>query len=205
MRSFVLRWLRLKERVTEAVEEQDGEDAAIKKRQAVIGFHEPIIMHDTAKSRDINKAMKHLPTPAETTNPFFRGSERQGNQEDQTEEADGDKGTLIDILPHATKVEGLIGTEIGKKMEADVEKCEEAEHAAETNEVGELEEFAKGSDGERDKQEAEGPITGKVLHEFHGIGGELAVIGARSKKAQRGKASEENEGLGPFAGEELAE
>jgi hypothetical protein len=103
------------------------------------------------------------------------------------------------------KVEGLVGTEIGEEVQADVEEREEAEHAAKTNEVGELEEFAEGSDGEGNEKEAEGPVTGEVLDEFNGVGGELAVIGASREETQRGKASEENDGLGPFAGEELAE
>ena len=54
MRGFVLRWLGFEERVNKAVEQESGKDAAIKKRQAVVGFHKPIIMDDAAKSRDIN-------------------------------------------------------------------------------------------------------------------------------------------------------
>jgi hypothetical protein len=75
----VLGRLRFEEGVTQAVEKENGEDAAVKKGQAVIGFHEPIIMDDAAKSRHINEAMKHLPTlAAEAPNPVFRGSDREG-------------------------------------------------------------------------------------------------------------------------------
>lgn len=183
MRGFVLRWLGFEERVNKAVEQESGKDAAIKKRQAVVGFHKPIIMDDAAKSRDINEAMKHLPAlAAEAANPVFRGSEREGNQQNETEKANGNEGAFVDVFPHAAKVKGLVGAEIGKEVEADVEKGEQAEHAAETNEVGELEEFAEGSNGEGDEKKAKGPVTGKVLYEFDGIGGELAVVSASSEK-----------------------
>jgi predicted nuclease with RNAse H fold len=206
LRGFVLGCLRFEEKITEAIEEKDGEDSAVKKRQAVIGFDEPIVVNDAANCRNVDEAMKQLPTlAAEATNPVFRGSEGEWNQQEETEKADGNERALVDVFPHAAKVKGLIGTEIGKEVEADIEEGEKSEHATKANEVGELEEFAEGSDGEGDEEEADGPVAGKVLHEFDGIGGELAIKATCSEKAERGKASEENEGLGPFAGEELAE
>jgi hypothetical protein len=87
------------------------------------------------------------------------------------------------------KVEGLVGTEVGKEVEADIAKGEQAEHAAKTDEVGEMEEFAKGSDREGDQEEAKSPVTSEVLDEFDGVGAELAGISARTEKAQRGEAS----------------
>ena len=198
--------LRFEERIAEAVEQENGEDGAVQKGQAVVGLHEPIIMNDAAKGRDVDEAMEELPTlAAEATNPVLSGSDSERNQQDETEKADGDEGTLVDVFPHAVKVEGLVGAEIGQEVKADVEKGEKSEHAAKTNEVGELEEFAEGSDGERDEEKAEGPVAGEMLHEFDGIGGELAVVSACGEDPKRRKAREENDGLGPFAGEKLAE
>ena len=78
----------------------------------------------------------------------------------------------------------MIGPEIGEEVQADVEKREEAEHAPEANEVREIQELAQRSDGERDQQEAQRPVSGEVLNEFDGIGGEVA-IDTRARRARR--------------------
>lgn len=198
--------VRPEEGAGEAVDEEQGKDGAVEKGQAVVGFNEPIVVNDTAKGADINESMEQLPALAtEATDPIFCGSERERNQENKTEKTDGDEGTLVDILPHAAKVEGLIGTEIGEEVEAGIEEGEKAEHTSETNEIGEGEKLAQGCNGESDEQEAESPITGEVLDEFDGIGGELAVIGTQGEEPKRGKTGEKNERLGPLAEEQLAE
>ena len=50
----------------------------------------------------------------------------------------GDERALVDVLPHGGEVEALVRAKIGEEMQAGVEEGEETEHAAKTNEFGEL-------------------------------------------------------------------
>ena len=172
----------------------------------MVGFNEPIVVDYAADGRDIDKAVEHLPVlAAETTDPTCSGSDCEGNQENKRGEADGDEGTLGDVFEHAGEIEGLVGTDVGEEVQADVGEGEEAEHAAKANEVRKIEESAQRRDSESDEEEAEGPIACEVLEEFHGIGTELAVEGARGKEAKRRKTRGEGNGLGPIGGKDLAE
>ena len=111
--------------------------------------------------------MEHLPAlAAETANPARRGSERQRNQQHESRETHGDERALGDVLPHAGEIERLVGSEIGEEVQANVKKGEQAEHAAETDQFGKVEEFAKRRDAESEDQKAQRPIAGGVLNEL---------------------------------------
>jgi hypothetical protein len=87
-------------------------------------------------------------------------------------------------------------------VQADVEKSEEAEHAAEADEIGKLEELAEWSDAKSEDEKAQRPITGGVLQEFNRIRAELAFDNAPDQFAERDKAEKKNGNFGPLAGEE---
>src|SRR5207245_10573487 len=117
-------------------------------------------------------------------------------------EADGDKRPLGDVFPHRGEVEGLIWSEISKKVQAGVEESEEAEHAPETDEVRKLEELAERSDRESEDKKAQDPVTGGVLEKLDGIGAQIVVNGAREQFAKRLETKKEEGGLGPFTGKD---
>jgi len=145
----------------------------------MIGFNEPIVVDHAAESADVDEPVQRLPAlAAQAANPTSGGGQRKGDQQYEAEEPHGDKGPLGHILPHAAEIESLVRPNVGEEVQANVEESEQAEHAAEANEVGKLQELAERRDGEGDEQEAQRPITGEVLDEFDRIGGEFAVTGA---------------------------
>jgi len=171
----------------------------------VIGLHQPVVVHHAAKSAHINQAMKRLPTlAAEAAYPTFRGRERKRNQKNEAEKAHGDEGPFRNILPHAGQIEGLIGSDVREEVKTNVGESKETKHAAKANQVRKLEELAQGRDQKRDKQQSQRPIAGEMLDEFDGIRRELALVRAPAEKTERGEACEEDNGLGPLAGKQLA-
>jgi hypothetical protein len=78
-------------------------------------------------------------------------------------------------------------------MQAHVGKSEKAKHAAEADEIRNIEQLAQWCDGQGEQQEAECPIAGEMLDIFDGIGGELAVIGTQAEIAEGRKAKKEDQ------------
>src|SRR6266571_4707851 len=130
--------------VSQSPEKKNSDERGVEERLAHIGLHQPVVMNHATDSGDVDRAMKLLPAlSAEAPNPTSGGSDCQGNQQHKTGEADGDKRPLGDVFPHRGEVEGLIGPEISKKVQAGVEESEEAEHPPETDEVRKLDELAE--------------------------------------------------------------
>src|SRR5712664_1170046 len=120
--------------------------------------------------------MEHLPAlAADATNPARGRSNRQRNQGYESRKAYGDEGALGDVFPHGGEIERLVRSEVGEEVQGDVEKGEEAKHAAKADEVGELEKFAQRSDEKGKDEKAEGPVSSGMLEEFDGIGAEIAL------------------------------
>src|SRR5712692_10907939 len=120
------------------------------------------------------------------------------NQRHESREAHGDEGALGDVFPHRGKIEGLVRSKIGEKVQAHVEKSEEAEHAAKADEIGKLEKLAKWSDAKSEDEKAQRPITGGVLQEFNRIRAELAFDDAPDQSAKRDKTKKKNGDFGPL-------
>ena len=96
-------------------------------------------MNHTTNGADVDEAMEHLPAAsAESADPSSGGSEREWDQKNEGGETYGDERALVDVLPHGGEVEALVGAEIGEEMQAGVEEGEETEHAAKTDQFGEL-------------------------------------------------------------------
>jgi len=87
-------------------------------------------------------------------------------------------------------------------VQANVEKGEEAEHAAEADEVGELAKLAEGRDAECEDEKAERPVTGGVLQVLNGIRAEVALNDAPDQIAKGDQANYKDCDFGPFADEE---
>ena len=150
--------------------------------------------------------MEHLPAlAADAANPACRGSNRQRNQGHESRETHSDEGALGDVFPHPGEIEGLIGTEIGEKVQADVEKSEEAEHTAEADEVGELEKLAERRDAKSEDDETDRPITGAVLKSFDGIDAEIALDESPEQIDEGDQADQKDGRFGPFADEKCAD
>jgi hypothetical protein len=84
-------------------------------------------------------------------------------------------------------------------VQADVEKGEEAEHAAETDEIREVEKLAKRRDAQGENQKTQSPPAGGELNELDGIGAKAVMKSAPGEPAKRYQANEEEDNLGPLA------
>jgi hypothetical protein len=161
-------------------------------------------MNDAANGSYVDQTMKLLPAfSAQTPDPTCGGGNRQRNQQHERQEADGDEGALSDIFTHCGEIKGLVGSEVRKKMQADIKKGKKAEHAAETDEVGQIEKFAERCDCKRKDEKAQRPVAGGVLNELNGIRTEIAVKGSPTEHAKRHQTKQKNDDFGPFAGEKF--
>src|SRR5216684_3014813 len=187
---------------SQSPQKNNGDERAVKKRLANVGFYQPIVVDHAGDGADVDGAVQHLPAlAAETTNPTGSGSKRQRNQQDKSEEADGDERALGDIFPHRGKIEGLFRPEIGEEVQASVKKSEKAKHAAEADQIRLIEKFAERSDGQGADEKAQDPITGRVLKKFDGIGAKPIVQRAIDEAEKRDETKQEDDDFGPFAGE----
>jgi hypothetical protein len=85
-------------------------------------------------------------------------------------------------------------------VEADVEEREEPKHAAEADHFGQIQEFTKWSDAERENKKAQRPITGLMLKKLDGICGQVAAMSAPGNSNDRKQREREDEDLSPLAG-----
>jgi hypothetical protein len=76
-------------------------------------------------------------------------------------------------------------------VQANVEEGEKSEHAAKTDQIGQLEELAQRSDGERKDQEAERPIAGGVLKRFDRIGAQISLNCVPAEQEKGNQAHDE--------------
>ncbi len=183
--------------------QQDRNHCRILQRFANIGFHEPVVVDYTSDGAEVDCAVEHLPAAAaEAANPAGCGGDGERNHEHKTGEADGDEGALGDVFQHFGPIEVAIEPEPSGEMQAGVEKREKAEHAAEADELRQLQDLAERRDGERENQEAQRPIAGPVFDELNGVGGQIVVQAAPDENCEREEAGQEYEGLRPFAGED---
>ena len=149
---------------------------------------------DHAQNRaGVDAAMKSLPAlAAQAANPACCRSNCKGNQQNKGREPDGDEGALDDVFQHSGDVEGLIGTEIGEKVEAHVKESEKTEHTPEANELWKMQDSAKWSDTQSENEETQGPVAGLMLEKFDRIGGEIPTIGAPRDGQQGNERKQEH-------------
>ena len=161
-------------------------------------------MNDSTDCADVDRAMQDAPAAAaKAANPASRGRNRERNEQREREEAYGDEGALVDIFPDFVDVEKFVEPEVRGEMQAGVEEGEEAEHAAEADQLGQVKELAQRSDGEGDHEKSQGPVSGTVLDELKWIRDYVAAQERHDDGGQGTEAAEEQNGFGPFAGEEF--
>ena len=142
--------------------------------------------------------------PTEAANPAGRGRNRERNEQREREEAYRDERALVDVFPDFVDVEEFVEPEIGGEVQARVEKGEEAEHAAEADQLRHVKELAQGRDGERDHEKTKSPVARAVLDELERIGERAAAKEGPDDGGEWTEAREEENGFGPLAGEKLA-
>src|ERR1700730_13478000 len=121
-------------------------------------------------SAQINCAMEPLPAPsAETPNPAGCRGDCQRNQEHEAGEADGDETPLQNILPHFVPVEEFVEPNPGAKVQAEVEERKQSEHPAKPYEQRQLQNFPQRSNRERNNEESQRPVAGRVSNELYGV------------------------------------
>ena len=86
--------------------------------------------------------MQGLPAFAsQPTNPASGGRNRQRNQKQKSQKTNGDETPLHDVGKYLVKVEVFIEPDVGRKVQANVEKRKESQHAPIANQpklVGKL-------------------------------------------------------------------
>jgi len=87
-----------------------------------------------------------------------------------------------------------------RKCKPGVEKSKEAEHAAETDEIRQVEELAKRRDAQGENQKTQSPPAGGELNELDRIGAKAVIESAPGEPAKRNQANEEEDNLGPLGG-----
>ena len=163
-------------------------------------------MNHSTRRGGIDRAVKRLPALAtQASNPTLSGSDCKRDQQDKSKKSNGDESPLLDIFPHTGEDEGLIRANVSEEMQADIEESEEAEHAAKTDEVGEIQELSQRSDGQGEDEKVQRPISGFVLIELDGIGSEPSLQGAKADVEKRGQANDKDKHLGPLAGEKFVQ
>jgi hypothetical protein len=98
----------------------------------------------------------------------------------------------------------LVGADIGEEVQARVKKSEKAKHAAEADELRQMEKFAERGDGQGEDEKAQDPVTGGMLNELDGIGAQAGMKSAPGQSAKRHEAEQEENNFGPLAGEKFA-
>ena len=162
-------------------------------------------MDDSANGADVDGAVEHLPAAAaEAADPAGSGGERERDQQHEGGETHGDEAALLNVFPHASQVERLVRPDVGEEVQTDIEESEQAKHAAEADQVREIEKLSKRRNRKCEDEKAQRPIAGGMLHEFNGIRAETGMKRAPDKNCEGHQASEEEGGFGPLAGEERA-
>jgi hypothetical protein len=81
----------------------------------------------------------------------------------------------VNVLPHVRPVKEFVEADPGAEVQAAVEKREEAEHPAKTDELRQAQDFPQWSDCQSDDHEPQRPIAGPVGDEFNGVGREVRI------------------------------
>jgi len=160
---------------------------------------------DHAKNRaGVDAAMKSLPAlSTQSANPARGRSNRKRNQQNKGCEADGDEGALDDVFQHSRNVKGLIGTEIGEKVQTHVKESEKAEHAPEANQLRKIQDFTKWSDAQGENEKTQRPVACLMLEKLDRIGGEVATISAPRDRQQGDERKQEQKNFRPSTGKKL--
>jgi hypothetical protein len=108
---------------------------------------------------DVDGTVQHLPALAaeRRIHPVVEVSARGISKTNP--KAYGDEWALGDVFPHRGQAEGLVGTNVGEEVQARVKK-RRGRACGETDEIRQVEKFAKRSDGQGDtKRKIQSPVA----------------------------------------------
>ena len=149
--------------------------------------------------------MQRLPAfSPQAANPSRGRGKCQRNQENKSQESHGDVAPLRDVVPHAAQTERLIRADVRKKVQANVEEREQAEHAAEANKFGHIQELSQRSDRQCENEEAKSPITSGMLIELHRVGSQISAKRPIDQRGEWEQTHQKSRHFRPFAQKEFA-
>jgi hypothetical protein len=94
-------------------------------------------------------------------------------------------------------LEEFIEPDIREEMKASIEKREQSEHAAEPDKAGSSQGNTRGCNGQRDEQESQGPVAGRMGNELDRVGSQAFMRPAPSQSDDWQKANQKNNDLQP--------
>jgi hypothetical protein len=151
----------------------------------------------------VDQAMQFLPAlPTKSANPTGRRRDRERNQQQKSREAHGDVRALRNIVQDLRPVEEAIEREPSGEMEAKIEKREKAQHAAESDQLRQMKDFAKRRDRKSDCKKTQDPIAGGVFDELNGIQREVVLKASPNEDSKRYEAEQKDYNLRPLARED---
>ena len=145
---------------------------------------------------EINQAVQGLPAlPTQLADRPLGRCQRQRNHQGKARHSGGDKSALGDVGQHFVNVEKLVEPDVGHQVQSAVEKGEQSEHSPQSDEPVLPGQFPQRRDRQRDQQERQRAITGRVRDLFNWIGAQLGAQTLPDKVAQRHKAAQEDRGF----------
>lgn len=154
--------------------EKYPEDRRVDERFGDILFYLPPEMPDTERADEVHGVVQQLPASPETPPHAVRRGRCECRQEHEGREADRDERPLHQILRDRGQAHSLVENQPGQKVVQRVEKRKQAEHAAELQKLVPAADAAQWRDGQRDHDEAQGPVAEAIQDLLHRVGTEPA-------------------------------
>ena len=177
----------------DAKPKQNSQNRAVLRRPADIGFDQPVKMNHAGDCRKVNQPVQLLPAFAEAANHRRGGGEREGNHQYETGKADGHVGSLENVLADGAPVEKVVEHEIRRKVRDGVREGEEAEHAAQFDQIIPAGQTPERRYREAREQKNQRPGAGKARDRIDRIDSEIAGVRVEGKLGERNGASKEKE------------
>jgi hypothetical protein len=151
---------------------------------------------DSGDGAEVDQAVQGLPAFAAhfSDGPLGRG-QGQWDHQCETGHTGGDEPALDHVGQHVVDVETLVGPHPGHQVKRAVEKGEQAEHAAQSDQPILARQLAQRRDREGDQQENQGAVAGAVGDGFNGISTEVLMESVPDQQGQRDEAGKENRGF----------
>ncbi len=130
--------------------------------------------------------MEQLPAAAaKAADPTSRRGNRERNQEHEPGKSQGDIRPFGNVFPHFGQVKKFVEPDVGREMQAAVKKGEESEHAPETDQIRQADEFPERCDAQGDQDESQGPVASGVSDELNRICCKTVVQRAQAQGRER--------------------
>ena len=127
--------------------------------------------------------------------PAYRTCGRSDGERDQrqeSEESRRNEGAFCDILHYFRQIEKLVQPDIGREMQACIEKSEQTDQPPELDQPRPARDLAQRSDSQRREQENQRPCAGGQSDELN------RVCGQPANRSSLGKARERRQAKHPY-------